>query len=71
VFPAAVTSRVAVEQASGMGWDRYVGYTGAKVVMSTFGASAPIDKLQARFGFTIDNVVKVAHEQVKARKEAV
>jgi transketolase len=68
VFPAAVTSRVAVEQASGMGWDRYVGYTGAKIVMTTFGASAPIDKLQARFGFTIDNVVKVAHEQVKAKK---
>jgi transketolase len=68
VLPAAVTGRVAVEQAGGMGWDRYVGHTGAKIVMTTFGASAPIGKLQAKFGFTIDNVVKVAHEQVKAKK---
>src|SRR5690606_3904592 len=64
VFPPSVTARVAVEQAGPMGWDRYVGNTGAKVVMNTFGASAPIDKLQAKFGFTVENIVKLAKEQI-------
>lgn len=71
VLPAAVTARVAVEQGGSLGWDRYVGLTGAKVVMHTFGASAPIGKLQAKFGFTVDNVVKLAREQkTKARSKA-
>jgi transketolase len=64
VFPPSVKGRVVVEQAGPMGWDRYVGQTGAKVVMNTFGASAPIDKLQAKFGFTVDNIVKLAKEQI-------
>ena len=64
VLPPAITARVAIEQAGPLGWDRYVGNTGAKVVMSTFGASAPIGKLQAQFGFTVENVVKLAKEQI-------
>ncbi|WP_428313280.1 transketolase [Hydrocarboniphaga sp.] len=63
VLPAAVTGRVAVEQAGPLGWDRYVGNSGAKLVMNSFGASAPIGKLQAKFGFTVDNLVKLATEQ--------
>jgi len=65
VLPPAVTARVVVEQAGPLGWDRYVGQTGAKVVMNSFGASAPLPKLQAKFGFTLENVVKVAKEQVQ------
>ena len=65
VLPPAVTARVAIEQAGPLGWDRYVGNTGAKVVMNTFGASAPISKLQAQFGFTVENVVKLAKEQIR------
>jgi transketolase len=64
VLPAAVGARVAIEQAGPLGWDRYVGATGAKVVMNSFGASAPIEKLQAKFGFTVENIVKLAHEQI-------
>jgi transketolase len=64
VLPPAVTARIAVEQAGPLGWDRYVGNTGAKVTMNTFGASAPIDKLQAKFGFTVDNIVKLAKAQM-------
>jgi transketolase len=60
VFPPAVRARVAIEQAGSMGWDRYVGHDGATITMSTFGASAPLSKLQERFGFTLDNVIKVA-----------
>jgi len=64
VLPPAVKARVVVEQAGPLGWDRYVGQTGAKVVMNSFGASAPLAKLQAKFGFTLDNVVRLAKEQV-------
>ncbi|WP_421551380.1 transketolase [Pseudomonas yamanorum] len=65
VLPPKVKARLVVEQAGPLGWDRYVGQTGAKVVMNSFGASAPLAKLQAQFGFTLENVVKLAKEQIK------
>ena len=51
VLPPSVRARVAVEQASSLGWDRYVGPDGATVTMSTFGASAPFAKLQGEVRF--------------------
>ncbi len=60
VLPASVTARVAIEMGGEIGWDRYVGLKGKTVTMSTFGASAPIAKLADKFGFTTENVVKVA-----------
>jgi transketolase len=65
VLPSAVTARVAVEQASTFGWHRYVGTDGNVVGMRTFGASAPLKELQKKFGFTDDNVIAAAREQVK------
>ncbi|MEO6218073.1 MAG: transketolase [Sphingomonas sp.] len=62
VLPKSVKARVAIEMGGEIGWDRYVGLDGATVTMSTFGASAPIAKLQDKFGFTVDNVVKVSRE---------
>jgi transketolase len=62
VLPPGIRARVAVEQGGALGWDRYVGHDGATVTMSTFGASAPIAKLQEKFGFTVDNVCKLARE---------
>jgi len=66
VLPPAVRARIAIEQAGSLGWDRYVGRDGATVTMSTFGASAPIAKLQEKFGFTLDNVVAVARRVMAA-----
>jgi transketolase len=60
VLPPAVTARVAIEQASTFGWERYVGARGAVVGMRTFGASAPLKALQQEFGFDVANVVAVA-----------
>ena len=57
VLPPSVRARVAIEQASSFGWDRWVGTDGAIVAMSTFGASAPIKALQTKFGFTPEAVV--------------
>ena len=65
VLPRAVRARVAIEQAGSLGWDRYVGADGATITMSTFGASAPIKALQEKFGFTLDNLVKVARETME------
>jgi len=65
VLPPSVIARVAVEQASGFGWERYVGSTGAVVAMSTFGASAPLKALQSKFGFTPDAVARMAKEQLE------
>jgi len=68
VLPPSVRARVAVEQASPLGWDRYVGPAGTTVAMSSFGASAPFAKLQERFGFTVANLVKIAREVVSAER---
>jgi transketolase len=62
VLPAAVQARVAVEQASTLGWDRYVGPHGRIVGMHTFGASAPLKEVQRKFGFTPERVVEAARE---------
>jgi transketolase len=62
VLPKAVQARVAVEQASTLGWDRYVGPHGQIVGMHTFGASAPLKEVQRKFGFTPERVVEAARE---------
>jgi transketolase len=62
VLPPSVTARVAVEQASTFGWERYVGTSGRIVGMQTFGASAPLKALQAHYGFEPENVVAITKE---------
>jgi transketolase len=62
VLPPTVTARVAVEQASTFGWERYVGNSGRIIGMHTFGASAPLKELQRRFGFEPDRVMAVVKE---------
>jgi transketolase len=64
VLPRHVTARVAVEQASTFGWERYAGATGAVIGMHTFGASAPLKELQTKFGFTPERVVEAAKTQL-------
>ncbi len=64
VIPPSITARVSVEQAATLGWERYVGLTGAKIGMRTFGASAPLVELQKKFGFEPGNVVTAAREQI-------
>jgi transketolase len=65
VLPPSVKARVAVEQASTLGWERYVGIDGAILGMKTFGASAPLKVLQKQFGFTVENVITAAKDQLK------
>jgi transketolase len=64
VLPPKVTARLAVEQASTFGWERYVGTSGRIIGMRTFGASAPLKELQRKFGFEPEQVVAAARELV-------
>jgi transketolase len=62
VLPIKVKARIAVEQGSVLGWDRYVGADGRIIGMKTFGASAPLKELQHKFGFEPERIVEVATE---------
>ncbi len=64
VLPSNVKARVAVEQASTFGWERYVGPSGQVIGMRTFGASAPLKELQRKFGFEPDHVIAAARKQL-------
>jgi transketolase len=67
VLPPAVTARVAIEQASTFGWERYVGNAGRVIGMRTFGASAPLKALQQKFGFEPERVAAAARELLGKR----
>jgi len=62
VLPPAVTARVSVEEASPLGWHRYVGSRGIVLGMKTFGMSAPIKVVAEHFGFVPDHVVAAAKD---------
>jgi len=62
VLPPSVKARIAIEQASTFGWERYVGLEGRVIGMHSFGASAPLAALQKKFGFEPERVIEVAQE---------
>jgi len=68
VLPESVTARVSVEKGSTLGWARYVGRRGHSIGMETFGASAPLKELQKKFGFTLENIIAAAKQQIAAAR---
>ena len=62
VLPAAVTARVVIEAGVTGTWWRYAGPNGAVIGLDRFGKSAPADELFEHFGFSTDNVVRVARD---------
>jgi len=64
ILPPSIAARVSVEAGSVIGWDRYVGATGARLGMRSFGASAPIADLLLKFGFTAKAVTAAAKIQI-------
>jgi transketolase len=68
VLPAEIKARIAVEQGSALGWDRYVGAAGRVIGMETFGASAPLKELQRKFGFEPERIVDLAREMLGGKK---
>ncbi len=62
VLPSSVVARLAIEAGVPDCWWRYVGASGRVIGMQTFGASAPAEELFRHFGFSQENVIKVAGE---------
>jgi transketolase len=62
VLPPACRARVAVEAASPMGWDRWIGADGAFVGMTTFGESGPAKDVYEHFGITASRVAEIGRE---------
>jgi len=67
VLPSMLKKRVAVEAAAPHGWERYVGMGGRILGIERFGASAPAKTLAEKFGFTPDNLLKLAHDVLAAK----
>ncbi len=65
VLPPHVNARVAIEQASTLGWERYTGLKGRVIGMKTFGASAPLRELQRKFGFEPGQIVEEARKLLR------
>jgi len=68
VLPPAIRARVSVEAASLFSWDRYVGPDGARIGMTTFGASGPYKDVYRHFGITVEHIIESAKEQVARNK---
>lgn len=65
VLPKEVKARVGIEMAASLGWDRYVGFDGKLLTIDRFGASANGELLIEKFGFTVENVVRLVEEVIK------
>ena len=68
ILPPDLKARVSVEQGVTLGWDRYVGPEGRAIGMTTFGASAPYQDVQRKFGFTVENVVGTARDVLAGKR---
>jgi len=64
VILTEIAARVAVEEASTFGWERYTGLQGTVLGMHTFGLSAPMKVVAQHFGFELEHVVVAAKEQI-------
>ena len=62
VLPPACRARIAVEAASPMGWDRWIGTEGRFVGMETFGESGPAKDVYEHFGITAERVSEIGRE---------
>jgi transketolase len=66
VLPPEVKARVAVELGIEQGWCKYIGRCGRFLGMQQFGASAPVGVLLKHYGFTVENLVKLAKEAARS-----
>ncbi|MEI8371537.1 MAG: hypothetical protein WCJ35_01755 [Planctomycetota bacterium] len=62
VLPPDVTKRVAVKLGIDRGWCKYIGRCGRFLCMTSHGTSAPVGVLLKHYGFTVENLVKLAKE---------
>ena len=64
-----IDNTMAVEAGVGDCWDKFVGKQGAKVVMSSFGLSAPGGEVLKHFGFSQNNIIKQLKNLIKKNRK--
>jgi len=62
VIPTSVKARISIEAGIKQGWEKYLGEYGEAISIEKFGASAPYEILFKEYGFTVENVVSLAHK---------
>ena len=62
VLPAEVKRRISIEAGVTTGWQKYVGSEGISIGIDQFGKCGPGEIVLEKFGFTVDNVVKMARK---------
>src|SRR4029079_422266 len=65
VLPPSIGARLAVEAGAPQGWHRYIGDHGTVLGVDRFGASAPGDVLLREYGFTVENICRLALETLR------
>jgi transketolase len=65
VLPPSVKARVSIELGIKQGWEKYTGDSGESISIEKFGASAPIEILMEKYGFTTENIVETAKKALK------
>lgn len=62
VLPPNVKKRISIEAGASQGWQKYIGDEGVSISMESFGASAPVEILLEKFGFTVENILEHANK---------
>ena len=65
VIPPNIKARISVEAGVKQGWEKYTGDYGEAVSIEKFGASAPLNVLMEKYGFTPENIVETAKRMLK------
>ncbi|SHJ65173.1 transketolase [Dethiosulfatibacter aminovorans DSM 17477] len=64
VLPLASRKRLGIEMGASLGWGQYVGLEGKLLTIDQFGASAPGGLVIEKYGFNVENVVKIVEEML-------
>ena len=62
VLPPSVTARMSIEAGATFGWERWTGSRGLAFGLDHFGTSAPAAAIAKEYGFTPENIAKLATE---------
>ncbi len=65
VLPFEIENVLAVEAGIGECWDKFIGKKGDKIIMKSFGLSAPGNEVLKYFGFTVKNIMNKVKKLIK------
>jgi len=71
VLPPSIHARLVVEAGASQGWCKYIGDKGEMIGVDRFGASAPGKVMMREYGFTVENICKLALGLLNRKQEAI